>query len=272
MFQIGLSSCGKPFGAELFCEYKKAGIEAMEISLSKKECDVFDFAQAKKLSMEYGVRLWSFHLPFMPFNKIDISSPKLCRKTVPYLCEMIKKGAFYGIKTFIIHPSGEPIDRSEREMRLITAMESLSVLSQTAAENGAVLAIENLPRTCLGRNSAEIMRLLQADGELRVCFDTNHLLCETHADFIKAVGDKIVTTHISDYDFIDEKHWLPGEGKVDWPSLAALLKKANYSGVWMYELGFSAPQSLFRSRSLTCKDFVCNANEIFSGSALTRIK
>lgn len=22
--------------------------------------------------------------------------------------------------------------------------------------------------------------------------------------------------HVSDYDIVDEKHWLPGEGEVDW--------------------------------------------------------
>ena len=144
-------------------------------------------------------------------------------------------------------------------------------LADVAAENGAVMAVENLPRTCLGRDSSDMLQLLEADDRLRVCFDTNHLLRETHADFVKAVGERIVTTHISDYDFVDEKHWLPGEGKVDWPALAKLLKNADYQGVWLYELGFRAPRSRPRSRDLTCADFVRNAREIFSGGPITTV-
>ncbi|MCH5198475.1 MAG: sugar phosphate isomerase/epimerase, partial [Oscillospiraceae bacterium] len=214
MFRIGLSSCGKPFTSELLSQYKKAGIDAIEISLSKEDADAFDFAYAERLSKEYGVEMWSFHLPFMPFDEIDISSPRLSRKTVPYLCEMIKKGAFYGIRKFVVHPSGEPIEDSEREKRLLTAMESLRLLSQTAAENGAVIAVENLPRSCIGRDSGDILRLLEADEALMVCFDSNHLLRESHKEFLEAVGDRIITTHISDYDFTNERHWLPGEGKM----------------------------------------------------------
>ena len=272
MFTVGLSSCGKDLCEQLFRQYAAAGIGRMEISMEKEDCDAFDFAAARRLSEETGVALWSFHLPFMPFEEIDISSPALCARTVPYLCELIRKGAQIGIGNFIVHPSGEPIAEADRPMRMATARESLASLAQTAAENGAVIAVENLPRTCLGRDSADMLRLLEADDRLRVCFDTNHLLRESHADFINAVGDKIVTTHISDYDFIDEKHWLPGEGKVDWAALPGLLKNAGYDGVWLYELGFRAPRSHPRSRDLTCEDFARNAREIFSGAPITIIQ
>ena len=272
MFRIGLSTCGKPFEEALFREYREAGIDVMEISLDKEECDAFDFAQAERLSAAYEVPLWSFHLPFMPFEQIDVSHPALARSTVPYLSEMIRKGGQIGIEKFIVHPSGEPIAEADRAGRLETAMESLVKLAGVAAENGAVMAVENLPRTCLGRDAGDLLRLLEADDRLRVCFDTNHLLRETHADFVKAVGEKIVTTHVSDYDFTDEKHWLPGEGKVDWPALATLLKNAGYGGVWLYEVGFRAPRSRPRSRDLTCADFVRNAREIFSGGPVTAVR
>ena len=272
MFRIGLSTCGKPFDEALFRGYRQAGIDVMEVSLDKEGCDAFDFRQARRLSAAYEVPLWSFHLPFMPFEQIDISHPALAGKTVPYLSEMIRRGGQIGIEKFIIHPSGEPIAEADRDARLSTAMESLAALARVAAENGAVMAVENLPRTCLGRDSSDILRLLAADPRLRVCFDTNHLLRETHGDFVKAVGEKIVTTHVSDYDFIDEKHWLPGEGKVDWPTLTQLLKNAGYGGVWLYEVGFKAPRSRPRSRDLTCEDFVRNAREIFGGFPITAVE
>ena len=50
------------------------------------------------------------------------------------------------------------------------------------------------------------------------------------------MGKKIVTVHISDYDFIDERHWIPGTGKIDWKELISLLKAIDYEGPFMNEV------------------------------------
>ena len=132
--------------------------------------------------------------------------------------------------------------------------------------------MEDLPRTCLGNTADNILRLISANDKLRVCFDTNHLLTDDNVHFIEKVGSKIITLHVSDYDFTDEKHWLPGEGLNDWNAIYAALQKVNYGGVWMYEIGRKPPKTLFRSRDLTFDDFVNNAKEIFAKKSLTRIE
>lgn len=264
MFQIGLSSCGKGFEEELFEAYRSAGIMKMEISLRKDDCDAFDFDRAKMLSEKYGIELWSFHLPFMPFSIIDISAPELQKSTIEYLKGLIRKGADIGIKRFIIHPSGERIETEDRPVRMETAKKSLIILAEFAKELGAVIAVEDLPRTCLGNNSDEILELISVNESLRVCFDTNHLLNEKIPHFIEKVGDKIITTHVSDYDFDDEKHWLPFEGGIDWKEVRNSLEAVGYNGVWLYEVDFKAPESMPRDRDLTCEDFVINAEKIFN--------
>lgn len=261
MLKIGLSSCGKEISNELFRAYSFAGIEAMEISLSKEKCDAFNFSDVRRLADKNGVKLWSFHLPFMPFSVIDISEPTLKHSTVEYLTALIKKGADAGIEKFIVHPSGEPIENSDRKIRLETAKESLYTLACTADECGCVICVEDLPRTCLGNNSTEINELISVHPSLRVCFDTNHLLSESIPDFIKSVGNKIVTTHISDYDYVDEKHWLPGEGSINWSEVVSSLEGIGYNGVWLYEVGFKAPKTIKRSRDLNCNDFAENARK-----------
>ena len=95
---------------------------------------------------------------------------------------------------------------------------------------------ENLPRTCLCRTSDEMLRFLRDIPALRVVFDTNHSLKEDNAHYIRAVGEKIVTLHVSDYDFIDEKHWLPLEGKNDWEAILTALEEVGYAGRFLYEL------------------------------------
>jgi len=246
----------------------------VEISPSQDEYDIVDYLQLKRDSKSSGVELWSFHLPFMPFETIDISalSREVRENSVKRDSELIKMASDIGVTKYVIHASGEPINDTERGERMKRAKESLFSLAETAVKNGGTLAVEDLPRTCLGRNSEEILELIGAHESLRVCFDTNHLLSEPITDFIKNVGDKIITTHVSDYDFIDEKHWLPGEGSINWQELYSALKDTGYNGVWLYELGFRAPRSRPRERDLTPADFALNAKEIFGGLPLTLIK
>lgn len=98
----------------------------------------------------------------------------------------------------MLHPSSEPIADEEREIRLQNSANSIGRLALSAKEIGAVLCIENLPRTCLGRDSGELMRLIADYPEVMVCFDSNHLLKEEHAHFFEAVGNRIGTIHASD--------------------------------------------------------------------------
>ena len=205
------------------------------------------------------------------FAEIDISNPELAKKTVEYLKYFIENGAKIGIDKFVIHASGEPIKEEDRATRMETAKESLRELCEFADNFGAVIAVENLPRTCLGRDSKDILELLSVDKRLRSCFDTNHLLQEDSSKYIKAVGEKIITTHISDYDFKDERHWLPGEGKIDWQRLYSDLKSIGFDGAWLYELNLTANHTIDRERDLCAGDVRKNAEEIFAGKKPTPI-
>ena len=269
--KIGISSCGKPLKRELFAEYRSAGVECIEISEGYSAQGSINFPDLKKWSEEYGVEIWSYHLPFAPFEILEPSVKELAPKTVSYFGEIMGRASEIGIGKFIVHPSGEPIDPSQRHCRMETAKESLYSLAEIAKGYGVTVAVENLPRTCLGKDSDEILELVSVHPQLGVCFDTNHLLAEDHESFIRAVGDRIVTTHISDYDFVDERHWLPGEGKVNWQSLYSALTRAGYSGAWMYELGYLAPKTLLRSRPLYALDFVRNAEAIFGATEIPRV-
>ena len=56
---------------------------------------------------------------------------------------------------------------------------------------------------------------------------------------------------------------MPFEGRIDWKELTDTLRTVNYNGIWLYELGFDAPDSMPRERNLTCADFALNAEKIF---------
>ncbi len=272
MWNIGLSTCGKTVDEELFRQYAEAGITDMEVSVGYLDLQM-DLPSVKRWADAYGIRLWTYHLPFAPFEEIDISAldASLRNTSLEHLTAHIRLAAEIGIKNYVIHPSGEPYVPEEREERLCRAAECLHILADRAAEYGGRILVEDLPRTCLGRDSGEILRLIKADDRLMVCFDTNHLLTEDPAAFVQAVGDRIVSLHVSDYDFLNERHWMPGEGKVDWSTLVASLCAVGYDGPWLYEIEFACPDTILRDRELTCRDFAVNADEVLGGKPITTI-
>ena len=273
MYRIGLSSCGYELDEASFAKLQAAGILDIEISEGFSRYPTLDHKRVGKLAEQFGVNIWSYHLPFAGNGVFDIASldEELRKKTVSSLSEYIKKGADIGIDKFVQHPCGEPVSMfpMTRAEQMKRAMESLDFLAETAASCGAVIAVEDLPRSCLGRDAEEIKQLISANDKLRVCFDTNHMLVEDNLHFVDELGDKIITVHISDYDFKNERHWLPGEGKIDWPALYGKIKESGYNGVWLYEISLGCPKTIYRDRDLTFEDFVRNANEIFENKPLT---
>lgn len=267
MYPIGLSSCGKTLDEQLFADYARAGISAMEISLRWDGYKFIDYRKLEAYAKQYKIALWSYHLPF---EITDLSTPERGWRgcETEYLAALIKQGSDIGIQKFVVHPSIElPIDVPNRQQRIELAKEMLNYLAEIATMCGSEICVENLPRGCLGNCSDEILDLISVNDKLRICFDTNHLLKEDLIHFIRCVGNKITTLHVSDYDFVDERHWLPGEGKIQWPAVLIALQECGYHGPWMYEIPFDSNETI-RGRKLTCGDFVDNAHKLFRGEGL----
>lgn len=268
--RVGKSTCGAELNEELFRAYKHAGITYMELDNGRQRNNDVNYGQIYDWAKQYEVKLWSYHLPFEPRANICTSKRECRTATLELFTDIIKKASDIGIDKFVIHPSSEPIEECERGEQIACAKENLALLVDVANSCGAVLAVENMARTCLGRNSEELLDIVNVHPALRVCFDTNHLIGEDMQSFIRKVGDKIITIHVSDRDSINERHWLPGEGDLDWQVIYTTLKEVGYRGPWLYEIGLLPPQTIER-RPLELCDFVNNANEIFAGGIPTPI-
>ena len=183
-----------------------------------------------------GIRVWSLHLPYGDDWDPSSVDDVVRDNAISGLIRLIDFACDRNIHTLVIHPSFEPIAVEAREERLRLASLSLGILARHAAERGARLAAECLPRTCLAHSADEMLMLLADNPELWVCADVNHLFHETPGDFIRKIGDKIITTHISDNDANDEQHWYPGEGTIDWQDTLSALQEVGYDGPIMYEV------------------------------------
>ncbi|MBO5214579.1 MAG: sugar phosphate isomerase/epimerase [Clostridia bacterium] len=271
MRRVGLSLNHNYLNYDFFKQMASSGVTDVEISV---EYDFQESLDPKKIladAKNAGVRIWSFHLPFCPFDLINPAFFDETKRenTVKFLSSIIKKWGENGIKRFVIHASGEPNADNERPLLLSQAKKSLEELSVVAKEYDAIIAVEDLPRTCLGNHHSDILYLIGDNPNLGVCFDTNHLLSERGEDFLRAVKGRLVTVHISDFDYINERHWLPGEGKIDWVSMMDALDEVGYDGTFLYELSFLSTKSIFRPTPLTPAHFYQNARELHERKPLT---
>ncbi|MDD4461433.1 MAG: sugar phosphate isomerase/epimerase [Clostridia bacterium] len=236
-------SFNRKIDREVLHTIKTAGISTVELSFGY---DVYmnqiDFPRNWRIyadmARDEGVELWSIHLPFSAH--LDISHPddELRSITLHTNRRLIEAAGQAGIQVAVLHPSSEPIANEDRPERMRRSREAIGLLQSECARAGLRLAVENLPRTCLCNRSAEMVDLLQGTGA-GIVFDTNHSLIEDNVSFLATLVDSglcIESLHISDYDFIDERHRLPGDGLNDWKGLFAQLERAGYTGPLLYEV------------------------------------
>lgn len=244
--------------------YAEGGIGAVELAFAERYYGGIDWPDVKKSAEKYGRTLWSLHLPFS--DRADPSSPdpEVRAYTLETDRELMYRAREAGVKTVVIHPSAELKGEFVRSERKKYSKEFLGEFAELAEKCGVTVAVENLPRQCLCNTGAETREIITSHPGLRMCFDVNHLLGESHRDFFAQTSKLLHTVHISDYDFINERHWLPGEGKIDWAELIGMLEAADYRGPFMYEVTLFPETTIYR-RMLEYSDFRRNHMDLAAG-------
>jgi sugar phosphate isomerase/epimerase len=195
--------------------------------------------EARDTFLEAGVEPRTVHANFG--NQFDISSPdESTRASALSAVEAaLELAVNIGAGIIVVHPSAEPIDKDERLIRLKQAQKSIEAIARRVSEAGCSFALELLPRTCLGSTTSELLRLLEnvEQEAAGVCLDTNHLMngFRSLPEVVRTLGPRLVTLHCSDYDGVDEKHWPPLRGVIDWSAFLSALHEVGYSGPLHYE-------------------------------------
>ncbi len=238
---ISIGFCGEDFYEKLK-EAKDLGYEYIDFDIAsswsrpeKEEKYYRDLEKGIAVVKDAGLKINAVHLSFgKRWDPAEKWSGRR-KKNVTGLVEIIRRLDPYGPFLYVLHGSFEPIGKITRERRKKNLLASLKILC-AATEN--TICLEILPRTCLLNTSEEAIEILERASEknLKICLDTNHFLREKTEDAILALGGRIATTHVSDHDYVDERHLLPGEGKIDWNAVLAALEKTGYKGVFNYEL------------------------------------
>lgn len=214
-------------------------LEVAERDFRRTPADLREYAAA---FAEAGVSVRTVHAAYG--GDVDLSSGDagVADAGVASASAAVRLAADLGAAIVVMHASFEPIRDAERSVRIAQAKLSIQHVCEFAREADVRIAVELLPRTCIGRTPEELLALL-ADLDPQVvgiCLDTNHLM-DLHArlpDVVRMLAPRLIALHCSDYDGVDEKHWLPMRGVVGWRGFLQALGEICFDGPLNYEVTF----------------------------------
>ena len=218
-----------------------SGIKSIEVWFGSAIQDEYVIAQLKRLA-DNG-RVFSAHAPFG--EKLDLSSldDEIRHAGVSACVSVAELLSKLGGKTLVIHSSPHIDDPSQRAERLAGCAASVAEIADHCRGLGISVAVELLAGTQLGNTGQELLDILKAVDRpnVGVCLDVNHVFpADDLIPTVRLLGTHIITLHISDYDGIEEKHWLPTQGVIDWDGLVRALREMGYSGPFIYEMYMEA--------------------------------
>jgi len=226
----------RPETVRLLAGSSVKAVELWEPTFGKDEAYV---AEMRRLLADAGVEARTVHADFS--GALDISSPDPAVRSagIEAIGVALDLAQRMGSEIVVVHPSSEPIAAADRPSRMAQAKASVQILAGMAGDAGCRIALELLPRTCLGRSVEELLSLLEGvdAATAGVCLDVNHMMGDYAAlsDAVRTLGTRLIALHCSDYDGVDERHWPPGRGVIDWPAFLAALRDVAFPGPLHYE-------------------------------------
>lgn len=183
----------------------------------------------------------SIHLPFGEAiwdpSELEEEQRKAVSERLANLIRFLAEEGI-GAPNMTLHGSCEP-SLHEHSARIQQTRKTIQDLLPLAKELKFSINLEFLPRTCIGNSVEELKQLTEGfDPEyVGICFDVNHIMRRYRElpDMITELAPRIRTFHISDYDGIDECHWIPGQGLIDWSAVMKAINAIDHEVVLILE-------------------------------------
>lgn len=235
---------------EVLRDIAEAGYSNVEIWADKTHLDPRispDLSAVKDLLNSLHLKVHSLHAPFSGLDIASLdegrrqNSLKLIKKSMESCSEI--EG-----KIVIVHPCSPEIpgdDQSYLRAKNKTK-DSLCTLATLAEKLGIKLAVENTTgKRRVGSDISELTELVSKinNSHLGLCLDTGHAFVgKEDVDFSKDVlecGKNLIALHIQDTDGEKDRHWLPGQGIINWAQFMKDLVSIDYQGVLTLEISGS---------------------------------
>jgi len=237
---------------EVLKDIAEVGYPHMEMWADKTHLDPrisLDISAVKVLLNSLHLKVHSLHAPFSEVNIASLdeqereNSLDLIKKSMESCSEL--EG-----EIVIVHPcSTETSGNNQSYLKAKNKTEdSLCTLATFAEKLGIKIAVENLPNIGGWGFGTDVSQLSELVSELNnprlgLCLDTGHAFVgRENVDLSKAVfacGKKLIALHIQDSDGKRDRHWLPGQGIINWAQFMKDLASIDYQGVLTLEISGS---------------------------------
>lgn len=228
---------------EAIIAIEKSAIQTFELSPEIFNTNVESNLKQQLLTMlsTKNKHAVSWHIPYG--SDYDLSSPDstVRQAAIRNIRRQLAYAKYFNCRLIVIHSSPESFLPNERQLRVKMIRQSLEELRDNLRQNHQQMALEFLPRACMGNSADELFAMLEGmDDTFGICLDVNHYMDKYRQipDDIHRCNKRLLSLHLSDYDGIDEGHWLPepGKGVVDWQGIMQALADINYSGPFNFEV------------------------------------
>ena len=238
----------KRFGLEKGVELlAQAGYPALDYSISyvKEESDLpsdGEIAKMKAAAARYGVYFNQAHAPF--------GYELFTTKTLLFLPKIFEVCQKLGVGQMVIHPL-QPGRYYGHEKEIFDLnVDFYRSIAPLAKDSGVKIAMENMwqhnPVSRLivddicadPKELADLFDAVDDPDNFTVCLDIGHVpLCNREPeDAVRIIGhDRLGALHVHDVDYKDDRHTLPGMGKVNWDAVCRALGEIDYKGDFTLE-------------------------------------
>ena len=203
-----------------------------------------DVSMVSQVLAEEGLRAVSLHAPF-EFRGESLSAKAAWNAWEELMAPVLENGRYLEVGFLVVHPvlvwrPSVPI-QGGREV-VVCREHSLKRVARLAGGHGMRIALENLDRKTVPdvATPTELVKLAHRLGEdnVGVCFDTGHCLL-SGLDPLREMERcirQVYSFHIHENDGVEDRHWVPGKGPIDWSRFLDKLRTFRYEGAFILEL------------------------------------
>jgi sugar phosphate isomerase/epimerase len=203
---------------------RSAGFQATSLWWGDGHCRGAELGELTAMARDQGLHVENVHVPYELCN--DLWSRDAARRgtCVDQHIRWLEDCSRHAIPRMVMHltviadlPAPDAI-----------CLESMDRIVTTAEQLGVIVAVENTRR----RDYVDFVLERIPSRHLGFCYDSSHarLNADQGTDLLRHWGHRLVAVHLSDNDGKEDRHWLPGNGVIDWRKLAAAFPHDTYGG------------------------------------------
>lgn len=237
---------GVPFD-QVIAELADAGFTQCELFGPKDLADDSTAGERRGVLNRHGVWARTIHSDL----SVDLAAldDGVRTRAIAAVAACFEPYAELGGFAVIVHPSRGDSPEQQLEPRVDAFRRSLDTLTAQAEQLGIRLACENLQHKGEPRPLCRMEDLRRVIDEypptVGICLDTGHANNNglDPADEARIAGERLIALHLQDTDALEDRHWPPGLGNINWRRVSAALTEIGFDGAWTFEVktGASGP-------------------------------